>query len=248
MLPTPLKDQKIHRSRKGKLGAIVVHEFSGVQSNSAGKLVRKFENDLTEGREDIIEKFEAVQDLPPSMKQLLDVMQKRPKISFARAIAEAGADAALALDTYAKGVMVLKKTEVMLNLYREMPAIFRDLMKHAIDQETDCDLCFGLKVVQPKAGANKLSKECPRCHGSGKLVTSSEHKEFAMQKALEMSDMLPKKGPLVAVQNNQQVNNNVVDASGGLLERMSKAADAILYNRDRAAVVEAEVVKNDEEA
>jgi hypothetical protein len=241
-LPEILQDKVIFRSRTGKLGAIVVREFSGVDKNPASRLVKRFENTITGGKEDIIEHIEAVVDRPKSMDALVALMKEKPQISFARAIAESKADPAVALDTYAKGVMALKKTEVLLGLYKEMPSIFRDLMRHAIDKETTCDLCLGTRLVQEQAGRNKLNMECPRCGGSGKLVTTSEHKEFAIQKALEMSEMLPKKGPLVAVQNNQQINNNVVDG-GGLLERMSRAADAILYNRDKeqAAVIDAEV-------
>jgi hypothetical protein len=51
-----------------------------------------------------------------------------------------------------------------------------------------------------------------------------------MQKALEMSQILPQKGPLVAVQQNQQnISAGVGDSN--LLEKMSKAADELLYGR-----------------
>lgn len=228
MLPVPLRDTEVARSRKGKLGTIKVREYSGVTANAASRLVRKFEYELTEGKDDILEKLEAAPDSPPSIARLVAMMKERPKMSFARAIAEAKVDAAIALDSYAKGAIALKKIETLLALYKEMPALFRDLLRHAIDREETCELCLGIGQVQPRAGSNKLNKPCPRCSGSGHVVTSSKHKEFAMQKALEMSQLLPEKKPLVAV--SQQQLNMTVSAEGGLLEKMSKFADEVLYN------------------
>jgi hypothetical protein len=233
LLPVPLRDTEIARSRKGKLGAIKVREYSGVVTNGASRLVRKFESDLTTGRDDILEKLEANTENPQSIVRLIEIMKERPKVSFARAIAEAKADAAVALDAYAKGAIALQKVETLINLYKEMPALFRDLMRHAIDREETCEICLGVGQVQPRAGANKLSKPCPRCSGSGRVVTSSKHKEFAMQKALEMSQLLPEKKPLVQV--SQQQMNMTVSAEGGLLEKMSKVADEILYNNRSGA-------------
>jgi hypothetical protein len=117
-------------------------------------------------------------------------------------------------------------------------------MRHAIDREETCDLCFGVKKVQVRANSNKLGPVCPRCSGSGKMVTSSEHKQFAMQKALDMAQILPQKGPLVAVQQNQQ-NINAGSGESGLLEQMSKAADELLYGRTTLGdshTLEAEVI------
>lgn len=240
LLPVPLRDTEIARSRKGKIGTIKVREFSGVVTNGASRLVRKFESELTEGRDDILEKLEAVPDPPQTIVRLVDILKDRPKLSFARAIAEAKVDAAVALDHYAKGAIALKKLETLLALYKEMPALFRDLMRHAIDKEEACEVCLGVGQVQPRAGANKLSKTCPRCAGSGLVVTSSKHKEFAMQKALEMSQLLPEKKPLVAV--SQQQLNMTVQAEGGLLEKMSKVADEILYTRSSPVQRTGEVI------
>ncbi len=240
LLPVPLRDNEVARSRKGKLGTIRVREFSGVVANGASKLVRKFESELTEGRDDILEKLEAVPDAPATITRLVEIMKDRPKVSFARAIAEAKIDPAVALDHYAKGAVALKKLETLLLLYKEMPALFRDLMRHAIDREETCEVCLGVGQVQPRAGVNKLNKPCPRCGGSGSVVTSSKHKEFAMQKALEMSQLLPEKKPLVAV--SQQQLNMTVQAEGGLLEKMSKVADEILYTRSSGVRSTPEVV------
>jgi hypothetical protein len=244
-LPELLQDKELLRSRKGKLGAISIREFSGVQQNKASKLTRKLENQLTDGREDIMEKYEALVEKPPTVRKLLEVMREKPNISFTRAIAEAKVDPALALDFYAKGAMALQKTETLLELYKGMPAIFRDLMRHAIDKDVTCDVCMGVGRVQPRAGSNTLSLPCPRCGGNKTLQTSSKHKEFAMTKVLEMSQMMPPKTPLVAV-NQNQLNVTAV-TEGGLLEKMSKMADEVLYNRSfTSPVVDAEIVEGND--
>jgi hypothetical protein len=244
-LPLQLKDKEVARSRKGKMGQIVVREFSGVSKNATSRLVKKFEKALTGGREDIIEKLEGVENkLPENARKVLEIMRAKRSVSLARAIAEAGADASTILDAYAKGAMAIGKMETIVNLYKEMPSIFRDLMRHAVDQEEKCDLCFGQGKVQTRAKSNKLGPACPRCGGSGCIVTSSEHKQFAMQKALDMAQILPQKGPLVAVQQNQQTINAGAGDSG-LLEKMSKAADELLYGRTTLGdshTLEAEVI------
>jgi len=227
-LPALLQDKITKRSRKGKAGQIVVRSLSGVTHNSAAMLARKLENSISSGREDLIEKLEASASTNQTIKQVISLLTKRPDFSLARAIAEAGADVANVLDNYAKGALALQKMETVLSLYKEMPVLVRDILRHAIDKETTCEVCLGAGQVPYKAGANKLSQSCPRCGGSGKAMQASEHKEFAVQKVLEMSDMLPKRGaPMVNVNQAVQVNQ----AGGGdLLARLSKAADDILYS------------------
>lgn len=245
-LPPPLQDKIVKKSRKGKVGQIVVRALSGVQNSGATQLARKLEHDLSTGREDIIEKLEASGTSNQSVQRVAQLLAGNPQFSLARAIAEAGADVAGVLDNYAKGALALKKMETVLEIYKHMPVLMRDLMRHAIDEEQDCGVCFGAGKVQSKAGANKLSIECPRCKGSGKAKVPSEHKEFAVGKVLEMSELLPKKGgPTVNVNQAVQVN-----AAGGsdILARMSKAADEVLYHRGGAEPVEAEVVEVKDES
>ena len=240
------------KSRKSKAGQIVVREFSGVNNNAGAKLVRRFEKDLTDGREDIIEKLEAAPHLNEAHKQVLHFLKTRPKLGLARAIAEAGADAATTMDAYAKGAIALGKMETMIALYREMPRLFRDLMRHAIDSETECEVCLGQGKVPTRAGANKLGPTCPRCSGSGKQLTASEHKEFAAKQLLEMSQIMPAKGPMVAIQQNQNIQTGGGEAN--LLEKFSHMADKIIYDSPgetapnlKDNIVDAEVVEKKED-
>jgi phage FluMu protein Com len=170
------------------------------------------------------------------------ILEANPQYGLARAVAEAGADIALVLEAYAKGARALNQMQTVLAIYKEMPNLMRDLMRHAIDEEEDCGICFGVGKVTAKANGTNLTKQCPRCKGSGKSRVASEHKHFAVQKVLEMSDLMPKKGgPLVNVNQAVQVN-----AAGGsdLLARMSKAADELLYGQ-APKVIDAEVVEDE---
>lgn len=232
-LPPFLRDDVVKRSRKGKAGQIVVRRLSGVQKSTATNLARKLENDLSEGREDIIEKLEASGTQNRAIQAVAAILATNPNFSLARAVAEAGADVVGVLDTYAKGALALKKMETVLGLYKEMPNLMRDIMRHAIDEESTCEVCFGVGKVTGRAGGKTLGTVCPRCRGTGKTRSSSEHKEFAVQKVLEMSEMLPKRGgPMVQVNQAVQVN------AGGreLMDRLSRAADEILYTSTKQEV------------
>jgi hypothetical protein len=242
-LPVPLQDKVTHRSRKGKAGQIVVRALSGVQKSTASQLARRLEHDLSGGRDDIIEKLEASGTSNQAVQKVAALLESHPQFSLARAVAEAGADVAHVLDTYAKGALALKKMETVLGIYKEMPNLMRDLMRHAIDSEVTCEVCFGATQVVGKAGGKSLTQTCPRCKGSGKALSSSEHKEFAMTKLLGMSGLEPAKtGATVNVNQAVQVN---AGANTELLARMSKAADEVLYGQ-RPLDVESRVIEEDE--
>lgn len=241
-LPALLRDTVVAKSRKGKAGQIVVRSLSGVENSAAAQLARKLENSLSEGRDDVIEKLEASGSQNQTIKEVSRILTAKPNFSLARAIAEARADVSMVLDSYAKGALALKKMETVLEIYKQMPHLMRDLMRHAIDEETECGICLGVGQVTPRAGSKKLSMECPRCKGSGKARNPSDHKEFAVQKVLEMSELLPKKQPMVNV--NQAVQ--VVSHGADVLTRMSKAADEILYARSNP-VIDAEVLGGEDE-
>lgn len=239
-LPVQLSDHVTKRSRKGKAGQIVVRALSGVQKSSAANLARKLENELSGGREDIIEKIEASGTQNQSIRKVAGILEAHPNLSLARAIAEAGADVALVLDTFAKGALALKKMETVLAVYREMPHLMRDLARHAIDQEEDCEVCLAAGKVQAVAKGTHLLKTCPRCKGSGKKLVASPHKAMAVKELLDISEMKPKKSGL-ALNVNQAVQVNA-GGGGDLLARMSKAADEVLYHQG-GQVVDAEVVE-----
>jgi hypothetical protein len=243
-LPAIFRDKETARSRKGAAGQLVVKSMSGLQRNNAARLATKFENNLTEGREDIIEKLEMVPDEQQTKLQrhLINTMRENPRWSFGRCVAESKANLATTMNQYAHGLLALKKLESLTSLYREMPNLMRDVMHHAIDQMEVCNVCFGEGKVAGRAGGKSLNTPCPRCSGAGNVRTSSPHKAVALKEALEISKLKPQKGPLVAVQQNTQVNASGVD--NNLLERMAKATDEVLWgDRD---TIDAEIVYPDD--
>jgi phage FluMu protein Com len=226
-LPFPLQDVEVARSKKGKNGQIVVRALSGIVPGPATKLAQKLERDFSQSRDDLLEKLQASGNTSQTIQRLCAILEARPDVSLARAVAEAKADVGLVLEWYAKGALALKKMETVLEIYRQMPHLMRDLARHAIDAEVDCEVCLGQGKVVSRAGAGKLSQSCPRCKGTGKAFSSSEHKQFAVGKLLEMSDLMPKRGG-PSVQVNQAVQVNAAQG-GELLAKLSKAADEILY-------------------
>lgn len=237
-LPDMFLNKEVARSRKGPAGQIVVHSLSGIHKNAASQTAQRFEK-MTLGRDDIIEKIEAAGPISAPVERLKDLMVANPRWSFARACAEAKADLAVAIDVYAKGAIALNKLQTVVEMYKELPNLLRDLMRHAIDQEETCQTCFGVGLVKGRPDAKRLSLKCPSCRGTGMSKVVSTHKQFAMQKALELARVLPERQPLVAVQQNTQVN---IPNGEGLLEKMSKTADEILYGRRSASVVDAETI------
>lgn len=247
-LPQQFRDVEIARSKKGKAGQIVVHQLSGVQKTSAAQLARKLENELSDGRDDVIEKLQASGHQTQELARLIDILHNNPQFTLARAIAEAKADVASVLNNYAKGALALKKLEVVLDLYKEMPHLMRDLVRHAVDKETDCAVCFGIGKVTRKSGGKSLTQPCPGCGGSGRTFHSSEHKAFAVGKLLEVGEMLPKKAGL-ALNVNQAVQVNQGSGGNDVLSRLSKAADEILYGKRASdAIIDAEVVEGGKDA
>ena len=234
-------DTVVAKSRKGKAGQIVVHSLGGIHKNAAARTAQKFEHELTEGRDDIIEKIEASGTANQAVQQCKDLLVANPRWSFARAVAESKSDLAGTIDAYAKGALALNKLAAVKTMYEHLPTLLRDIMRHAIDQKEDCATCFGFGMVKSRPNSKKLNLKCPSCKGSGDTLVSSEHKKWAATKALEMSQVLPEKGPLVQVQQNQQTVN--VGGGGGILEKMSQTADKILY--DRPDIVDAEEVKDE---
>jgi hypothetical protein len=233
-LPPPLQDIEVARSKKGKAGQIVVRSISGVTRSPGATLARRLEHDFSSSREDLLEKLAASGNQSQTLGRLLQVLEENPEIGLARAIAVSKADVGAVLDWYAKGALALKKMETVLEIYKQVPHLMRDLAKHAIDSEVDCEVCFGVGKVTARSKGVQLLNPCPKCKGSGKRLEVSAHKEFAVGKLLEMSEMLPKRGgPMVNV--NQAVQVNAAGAGSEVLAKLSKAADEILYGASTKA-------------
>lgn len=242
-LPPDMQNSIIKKSRKDALGQLELRKFSGVVRGKTAKVIRKFEKDLTGGKDDIVEKMEALEgrgELNKEQFAILDTLRRKPNITLERAIVEAGARPLAVMDAYAKGCVVLSKMEALIVAHQGLPSVVRDLFRHAIDGTSICDVCVGAGKVPGRAGAVSLTQDCPRCGGDGVVfVSPSELKEFAVQKILEVTKMTEKNGPSVSVTTNVGVK---VGGGGTVLDRLSVLADEVLYGK-KENIIEAEKVE-----
>lgn len=239
--PTAFKNKLVAKSKRDPLGQISVYSLTGVKNNVAKRLVQRFEEN-TKGRDDVIEKLEAVEEeLSEDNRALLELLRTSHKTkSLARLVAEAGASPTGLMRSYAKGCVMLAQVEAAIAAHEGMPHLIKDLYRHALDQKAVCQTCVGSGRVRHRSGEEGVMVEnwlCPACDGEGKTLVVSKSKEFAARNLLEMTQMVGKKEPLVQV-NNNNVN---VGGGGGFMERQMELIDKVLH-RKADEVVEAEVV------
>lgn len=230
LIDTLIPNRIVAKSRKGPLGAIVVRDLSGTSTSPASQAVGVLEDVV--GQESLIEAFAALEEeLAPKHKDLLEKMvenrglvpQKRH--SLARLIAETKTEPVAVMRVYAKGAEVLGKTAASILAFRELPGMVKDLVRHAVDREGVCGACWGKGRVKRKP-ADKVAKDlCPQCKGSGAGWEISDHKEYAMTKLLDITQMTPKV-PQVSITNQQQV---AIGMKGGFMETLLHTADRILH-------------------
>lgn len=239
-LPAEYRDTVMYRSKKGPLGRLVVKRLTGIQRSGPFRAVKQFEENITGGKEDIVEKLEAVREqLNKEQLALLQLLKERPKQSLARLMAEAKVEPTQTMDLYARGAIMLGKVQAAIVAHNNLPGVIKDLVRHAIDDQTICDVCVGSGITHKRAGDSKDSVPCPQCKGSGKRWEVSEHKEFAVQKILEATKTV---GGKEGVNVNVQTNVAVMGGKGSFMERMIKTSDEVLYAQ-KTPIVEAEVVR-----
>jgi hypothetical protein len=244
-LPEALKDKVVAKGAKGKSGALVLRKFSGVENNTPKQLVKMFEAN-TGGRDDVIEKLAAADgdgSLKESDKVLLGLLRSASRSKgLARLMIEAKTEPLSVMKAYARGCVVLGQVQAAIEAHSRLPALVKDVFRHALDQEEVCSTCVGSGVVaahqraEPQAVAME-SKTCPGCAGSGSKLVASKHKEFATKAALEITGQIKgASGPTVNVQTN------IVNAPAtGFMENLLKVSEKIMYGRPD--IVEAEVVQ-----
>lgn len=240
-LPPELRDTVVKRSKRGPIGQIVLRNMSGLVTNSALKTVRTFEDNVG-GKDEIVEKLSAVEDtLTAEQKNLLVLLKSSTPKGLARLMAETGVEPVSIMNAYAKGCVVLGKVQAAIEAHRNLPALIKDLYRHALDKETVCKVCVGLKEVPFMAGAPHSKKvPCPQCEGTGVSLVSSKHKEFAHRQILEVTKLVNEKGPMVSVTQQVAVTTG---KQSGFFEKMLDAADGIAFPDQKQRVVDAEVVE-----
>lgn len=250
-LPPELRNDIIAKSKTGPLGKLVVRRQTGLEPTGPWNTLKKFEENLrgetvSERREDLLEKLEAMYDsLPDDQKRLVQILRDEtsPTKSIGRLMAEANVEPTKTLTIYAKGAVLLGKTKAAIAIHEGLPRIVKDLIyNHALDKTKVCSVCVGSGKVKAQQGRKGDKEECPQCDGAGEIVTISPMKEFAVKQIMAHSDIAPKGSPLVNV--SQQVA--VVGKGGSFMEKVLAASDSVLYPTKHEAnqpdVVEAEVL------
>jgi hypothetical protein len=239
-LPEVLQNKIVLRSPKGPLGQIKVRRQTGLENNTALKMVKKFEENIG-GEDELIEKLEAVRDeLPLNQVALLDALREPSnKKSLARLMVDFHVEPTQVMNQFAKGCMVLGKVGAAIEAHRNLPAVVKALVRDALEEVEDvCSVCVGTGATAPRKGANKETQACPGCKGSGKSARASDLKQFAIGKLLEVTELVKKGGQTINVGQSVTLKTG---GGGGFMERMMQTSDHILYGK-KSDVVEAELV------
>jgi hypothetical protein len=226
-------------SGRDKLGRIEKTALMGLKDNSARRVALRFE-EIAGGNESIAEHLEALgEKLPKKLAPLVGALRapENAHKPLPTILAETGCSLLATMKQYANGAVQLAQTESVIEMHRQLPAVVRDVVRHALDSPGVCQQCSGAGMVRNKSTDKKATKVCVLCGGTGSTLQSSPHKEWAA-KAVFNATGLEQKGKGTEV--NVAVGVNV--ASGkGYAERMLDMADRTLYGKEED-VVEGEVV------
>lgn len=228
-LPPSLQNTIIKTTPKGPIGKIKVRKMTGLEHNTALKVVKKFEENIG-GTEELIEKLDAVSNELPQNQLLLLEALKSPtnRKSLAHLMADYRVEPTQVMNQFAKGCVALGRVGAAIEAHRNLPAVVKALVRDALEDVKEvCSVCVGTGSTRPRKGTVQETSKCPACDGSGKSARASDLKQFAITKLLEVTE-LTKKGPLVQV-TQQTANVHMSASSGGFMERMLQASDEILY-------------------
>lgn len=236
-IPPFLRNDIVWVTPRDKFGRIAVKRMTGVVPSPANTIVRKFE-EVAGGREEILEKLHQLDDkLSPEERHFVSLLETSGKQKgLARLMAEAGVKPSRIMKLYADGAIALGKIQTAIEVSRNQPLVVKDLMRHALDQQGVCQTCVGTGTVKKQKNSTEETQKCPSCSGSGFRLRSSKHKEYAMEKVLQIGKLVEK--PSSGRPVNVEVQQNVgvaVGRGGGFVERVLKTSDEVLYGRKRLA-------------
>lgn len=222
-LPPEWRNSPILRSRKGPLGRIVVHRYTGVMKNSAARTISQFEKNMGGDKEQIATLLEANGSLNQAEKGLVDLLRRSDKesTSLARLIAESKAEPAQVIKKASYGAMLLGQSEAYIQIGLAMPRVVRELRRHIAPKLSLCSTCQGKKMVPRGVNESKETIPCPTCKGEGGIEETSDHMEFAVDKLVEMSKMGKQPVPLTQIAMQQTNTSGGGGMASGLLEKIA---------------------------
>lgn len=229
------------KSRKDKLGQIALRKMTGPANNAAYRTAREFET-RTGGIAGLAEKLEALGDqLPKDQLRLARALRDQPRRGLAQILAEQQVSLIQTMKSYAKGCVELAQVDAAIEMHRGLPAVVKDIVRHALDTEEVCFTCVGTGTLREKSTDNKEKLPCKSCRGTGRVLTSSQHKEWAAKAVLNATGQAGEKVPQTAVQVNVAVGGGRSYA-----ERVIDLADRVLHGqKDQAGPVEDGIVEGE---
>lgn len=234
-LPAILRNDVVRMSKKDATGQIKVRRMTGVVDNRGSRTLKQFERNVG-GIDEIRDKLEAIKgELPDDVGKVLHLLKNGDRrVSLARVVAEAGASPLSLMQAYMRSALVLAQVEAVREAATHMPAVVKDLARHALDSTDMCETCVGSGRVSRGKGQTTESYICPSCKGDGKRMVSSSHKQFAISKLMEVTELGAKKEP--GVQVNVGVGVKVGEGKGSFFERVIGATDRALFLPPPASV------------
>ena len=236
-LPPEMRNATVFRSKKGPMGQVVVRRWTGVDTNYASRALRTFVKNVGDSNEAIAHTMASNPTVTKEIRRLSDALldPKNSKKSLAWVVAETGTDAAAVVEHYAKGAVHLKKWECVAMAAQDMPRMVREMIRFSLPKKGLCRTCLGARKIVVRNGRKPATEEvCLTCGGEGWTGELSKEALFAMDKLTEISQLIEKKGPLVAVQQNTTM------VSGG---NGSRLMEKIVGLSDEQDIVDGEVVE-----
>jgi hypothetical protein len=160
-------------------------------------------------------------------------------MSLKRLCRLAGLTVADLFAAYKRALITRVHLEATYRIASKLLPVVDDVMTRAAPQPLLCPSCQGAGVAAP-AGS-----PCPTCQSTGRVQTEPDLDRQKL--ALELGQLVERKGGLIVQQNNNQVAASLGGTAPGSLEQLQQAVGEILFgDRRRDDVHEAEVGEVDE--
>lgn len=223
MVPTTTPSNENSLSRGGRNGA----EITSRRNKTA---LDKFEDSIG-GREHLIDTL-SLANLDKKQEHFLRLLcdPARQRDSLVTIARDCGLLPVHVLDLFRHASFAKAHALSMGHVSEALPSVVKDMAEKSVDATIECPNCMGEQYIADGV-------KCPVCNARGKIFRPSD---LDRQKVmLEVGGIL-RKGPGVAVQVNNQVNNNV--QAPNMFSKYVKDSDDAAY--DMSGIIEAEPAKD----
>lgn len=141
--------------------------------------------------------------------------------SLARLCQTVGITVAELFASYRKALIARAHIEASHIIASKLPPVVTDVMDKARPSPVPCDVCHGTQTID--------ATPCWRCEGTGRVLSEPTVERHKL--ALELGQLLEKKGGLVVQQNNLAANLSAT--APGALEQLQQAVGDLLFGGGR---------------